>query len=103
MLNRRALIKAIHEETDIPQDDIARVLNCLQTHMIHSLVRGIDVSIRGFGRFRVQHCAERMAQNISTGTRMPIPPCKAVRFRPSGELRRYLKLPPGTPPFNDDY
>jgi DNA-binding protein HU-beta len=102
-MNRQALIRAIYYDTDIPQSDIARVLDCLQCYLIHSLVRGIPVSIQGFGRFYLHYSPSRVGRNFRTGDKIQIPESRTVRFRPGSQLRQYLRLPPGTPLFNEDW
>ena len=51
------------------------------------LIAGKDVSIRGFGKFRVSHVQPRTARNPRTGEPVQVPAKKYPRFTSSDALK----------------
>ena len=52
-----------------------------------SLIRGERIELRGFGVFEVKPKKTGIGRNPKTGDEMPIPPGKAIRFKPGKEIR----------------
>jgi DNA-binding protein HU-beta len=51
------------------------------------LIRGERIELRGFGVFEVKPKKTGIGRNPKTGDEMPIPPGKAIRFKPGKEIR----------------
>ena len=60
-----------------------RALNALLDGVFDSLKKGRRVTIGGFGTFMVTRRAARNGRNPRTGKVIPIPACRAPRFKPS--------------------
>ena len=65
---------------------VAAVFAALKDHA----VRGEDVTIRGFGSFRVRDRAAKKGRNPSTGEALQIPAARTVTLRVSEALRKRL-------------
>ena len=52
-----------------------------------ALETGESVKLSGFGNFGVREKNPRPGRNPKTGEEMPIPPGKAIRFKPGKEIR----------------
>ena len=59
--------------------------------IIEGLLRDGKVLISGFGVFEVKVIKGRKGRDFETGSLLPLPPRKTVRFRASKELKRRLK------------
>ena len=55
-----------------------------------ALAKGEYVALRGFGTLAVVDCAEKTARNITTGEPIIVPAHKAVKFKPSKELKEAI-------------
>lgn len=60
------------------------VLSVISTN----LIKGTEVSFVGFGSFRLVDRAERKARNVTTGAEIKVPARKAIKFKPSTELKQ---------------
>lgn len=55
-----------------------------------SLADGNDVTLRGFGTFRVKDVPEKIGRNIALGTEVAIPAHRSVKFVLSKDLKEKL-------------
>lgn len=58
--------------------------------IINALIKGEEVSLRGFGTFSKIHRAERSAVNLVTKDPIIIPAHNSVKFKVSKELKEAL-------------
>lgn len=59
--------------------------------IVKTLAKGEEVSIGGFGIFKVVQRKARMARNPRTGAKIQVPSHKAPRFRPSKSFKEAVK------------
>ena len=52
-----------------------------------ALLREERIELRGFGVFEVKSKKTGVGRNPKTGDEMPIPPGKAIRFKPGKDIR----------------
>ena len=57
----------------------------------HALAKGDDVTLRGFGTFKVAQVAQKKARNISTGEPITVPAHKAVKLVVCKELKDAIR------------
>ncbi len=57
--------------------------------MKKAMERGERIEVRGFGVFQIKPRKTGIGHNPRTGEEVPIPPGKAVRFKPGKELRAW--------------
>jgi len=66
--------------------DAVKVVEAVFATMKTSLRAGEKVVVSGFGSFRVKMIQARKGRNPKTGQEVPVPPHRAVRFKPSRDL-----------------
>ena len=69
--------------------------------MKKAMERGERIELRGFGVFNIKPRKTGIGRNPRTGEEVPIPPGKAVRFKPGKELQG-LERKPGDLPERSD-
>ncbi len=75
------LVSRVKADTNLPKDEVKKVINSLFENVSRTLSVGDNVSIRRFGTFKVVTRKAKIARNISKGEPMPIPEKKVVRFK----------------------
>jgi nucleoid DNA-binding protein len=90
-MTKSEIIDRLASGTGLTKLETEVVVNGFLTLITSSLKRGEAVELRGFGSFRVQDRAERMARNPQTGEEMIIPSRRVPAFRPSRELREAIE------------
>lgn len=89
-MNKNDLIETIATSASISKAAAERGLNGMLTMMSSAMEGGERVTLAGFGSFTVVDRAPRTGRNPKTGEVVPIPPRKAVRFRPGKHLSKKL-------------
>lgn len=86
-MNRTELVRAVSRKIDQPQWAVDLMLEGLTDVVAMTLSVGEDVTIRGFGKFAVQHHREAQRPHPGTGERITIPAYDTAKFVPSPALR----------------
>lgn len=91
-MNKSLLIRVISDRLfgkgmDVSQDVIRAVLEDCFDLVTEELIYDEDVSLKGFGRWRVVERAPRQGRHPVTGERIHIPSKKKVVFSPYGKLK----------------
>jgi DNA-binding protein HU-beta len=87
-MRKSDLVKAVAREVDQPETQVASVVNATFDAIQGALSSGDEVTITGFGTFRVSQRAEREGRNPQTGDPMTIPARKTPSFKPGSQLKR---------------
>ncbi|MBX6753923.1 MAG: HU family DNA-binding protein [Thermorudis peleae] len=87
-MRKSDLIRVVAEKTGLRQTQVTPVVNALFQTIQDSLARGEQVSIAGFGTFRVSERSAREGRNPQTGSKITIPARKSPSFRPGTQLKR---------------
>ncbi|MFH1077583.1 MAG: integration host factor subunit alpha [Pseudomonadota bacterium] len=79
----------IHEQLDFGLDkkESLKAVETLLEIMKHTLEKGEDLLISGFGRFCVKDKSKRRGRNPATGNDLILRERRVVTFRCSGKLR----------------
>ncbi|MEO1870068.1 HU family DNA-binding protein [Cobetia amphilecti] len=86
-MRKPELAAAIAERADLSKDKASQVLNVILDEITHTLAKGNDVSLIGFGSFTVRQRAARTGKNPQTGKPLTIPASKTVAFKPGKSLK----------------
>ncbi len=86
-MNKTQLFDKIAANTGLKKVSVAKVMNTAFEVLEETLKTGDNVTISGFGSFRVVERAARNGKNPQTGKTIKIPAKKVVRFRPGKTLR----------------
>jgi len=82
-MNKAELIDAIGKEARLTKADAERGLNALIDTIKNVLGNGDEVTIPGFGTFKIANRAERSGRNPRTGEVIHIPASKLPAFKVS--------------------
>lgn len=95
-MTKREIVVAIANETGLPQQDVARVVQRTLDHIRAAVVKGVTIELRNFGVFEVKMRRQRIGRNPNAPEKDVIIPARpAVKFKPGKEMREeILKLTP---------
>ena len=82
--------KRIHELAGISENESESVLENILEVLKSTLQRGEDITITGFGKFRVRTKRPRVGRNPRTGEEITIPARRVVTFQASPLLKEYV-------------
>ena len=81
------IVESLLAKNLLTKAESAQVINTLFELMKHSLEKGEDIMISGFGKFLVKGKDGRKGRNPQTGEAIKLEPRKVVTFKCSGILR----------------
>jgi nucleoid DNA-binding protein len=87
-MRKPELIAAVARQTGTPETRTAEIVNAVIETITNTLANGDEVSISGFGTFRVAVRPARDGRNPQTGEPMKIKAGKTPRFTPGAGLKR---------------
>lgn len=86
-MNKSELVSAIAKEADVTKEVAQRVLDATITSITSSLKGGNQVSLVGFGSFKVNNRQARQGRNPKTGEPMTIAASKSPVFKAGKGLK----------------
>jgi DNA-binding protein HU-beta len=86
-MTKTELIERVAEETGETKAQTQRIIDSTLDAIEQSLSTGEDVTVVGFGSWKVRQQRARAGQNPHTGERMVIPARRAARFTAGTRLR----------------
>jgi len=89
-MNKAMLIDKVATVLGVVKKDAKSVVETLFDIMADAAYDGEDISISGFGTFKVVERKERQGHNPKTGEKMLIPARKALKFSASKSLKDKL-------------
>jgi DNA-binding protein HU-beta len=90
-INKPELVVCIAKKGNISKVEAKKALELTIEAISEALAKGEDVTLIGFGTFKVTELAERTGRNPQTGKAMQIKPKKVVRFKAGNELASKVK------------
>lgn len=90
-MNKTQLIDAIASEAGLTKVQAREALEAMLTTTVQTLGRGEDVTLVGFGSFKVVERKVRMGMNPQTKKKIEIPATKVVRFKPGSDIDNAVK------------
>ncbi len=81
------IINQVVNRTGITKTKAEMAVEIVFESIKKALERGHRIELRGFGVFNVRPRKTGIGRNPRTGAEVPIPPGKAVRFKPGKELQ----------------
>ncbi|MGD6740012.1 HU family DNA-binding protein (plasmid) [Photobacterium leiognathi subsp. mandapamensis] len=91
-MNKKDLVNHITEQADINKEQATAALNAIVESITSTLADGDDVSLVGFGTFKVTHRAARVGRNPKTGEAIQIAASNSPTFKAGKELKAQLNL-----------
>ncbi len=86
-MNKNELVQHISDETGFTKADSSRFVTAFTNVVAQTLKKGKEVSIVGFGNYKVTKRKARTGRNPQTGASIKIPAKKVPAFRPGKALR----------------
>ena len=80
------IVNKVAEKTGVPKQKAEQVVDSLFNAMKEALAAGKRIELRGFGVFVAKSRKRGVGRNPRTGTEVPIPSGKTIRFKPGKEL-----------------
>ena len=87
-LTKPEFIKLVTEASDCETNvESEKAINAFMAGIQKALANGDDVSLTGFGVFKISHRAEREGRNPATGESMTIKASNVVGFKSGKDLK----------------
>jgi DNA-binding protein HU-beta len=79
-VNNNDLADTIAEVADVAKADARKIVDAVFVAIAEAAARGEEVSLNGFGKFKVKDSPEREGRNPATGAAMTIKASKKLTF-----------------------
>lgn len=86
-MTKEDIIEAIVKKTAMSKKDAAEALSTVIEEITKTLSKGGDVTLTGFGTFKVGKRAAREGRNPKTGEKINIPAMKTPKFKAGKGLK----------------
>ncbi len=90
IVNKSELTAALAEKTGFIQKDIGKMLEAFMQTVETTLKKGNDITLVGFGTFKVSSRAARMGRNPKTGASLQIKASKVPQFKAGKALKEAI-------------
>ncbi len=90
-MNKPQLIDLIAKKGNISKTEAKRALELTLDSVTEALSKGEEISLIGFGSFKIVERSERMGINPKTGAKIKIASKKVVRFKSGNDLSGQVK------------
>lgn len=90
-MTKAEIATRVANECNLTQGAAKQAVECVVDSIRESCETGEDVTIRGFGTFKVVTKAAKTARNISTGEAVKVASHKSVKFKPAIEFIKGMK------------
>ena len=89
-MNKNDLIDSVIEEHDVTRTFARDLVDSVFGSIADAARKGEEVSIFGFGKFRVTERGSRKGRNPKTGDAVSIPAKRVAYFKPGKELKELI-------------
>jgi DNA-binding protein HU-beta len=89
-MNTADLIERVAAEHEIHKEQARKILDSTFAAITAAVSAGEEVTLAGFGRFKVTDRAERQGRNPATGETITIPASKKLAFTAAKNIRDAL-------------
>lgn len=89
-MNSSEIIARIAESHSVTKTQAQAILDTVLNSIVSAATNGDEVSLPGFGKFKVKASPERDGRNPSTGERIKIAASKKLSFSPAKALKESL-------------
>ena len=87
-MRKSDLIKSVSQQVQQPESQVGAVVNATFDAIQNALSSGDEVTLTGFGTFRISERGAREGRNPQTGQRITIPSRRSPSFKPGTQLKR---------------
>ncbi len=89
-MNNSDLADTIANSADVPKADARKIVDAVFTAIAEAAAKGEEISLNGFGKFKIKDSPEREGRNPSTGEAMTIKASKKLTFTPAKAVKDKL-------------
>jgi DNA-binding protein HU-beta len=89
-MNTADLIGKLAEQNSLPKTQVKTLVDELLKEIVAAASTGEEVSLPGFGKFKVKESAAREGRNPSTGEAIKIAASKKLSFTPAKAVKDQL-------------
>ncbi len=86
-MNKGELVAFIASKCGCTKTEAEKSLDIVTDGIVGAIKKGNDISLVGFGSFKIQHRKAREGRNPKTGAKMQIKAHKYPAFRPGKQLK----------------
>ncbi len=90
-MNKAELVSSLAATTSLTQKDVTKVLEALVETVKTTLKKGEDITLIGFGTFKVSTRAARTGRNPKTGAELKIKASKVPSFKAGKNLKEAIQ------------
>ncbi|MBI4137930.1 MAG: HU family DNA-binding protein [Candidatus Sungbacteria bacterium] len=90
-MNKMGLVEAVQAKINITKKDAESAVDTVFDTIMHTLAKGDEVAISGFGTFVVKKRAARMGINPRTGEKIQVAETVTPKFRAGKALKEAVK------------
>ena len=80
-MNKQQLVDSVAEKSELSKADAKKVLDGMLSSITQALSEGQEVSLIGFGSFKISERSARTGRNPQTGKEINIAACKLPTFK----------------------
>ena len=91
MVRKQDLVRSVADETGQNESQATKAVNAVFTAIEKALASGDEVTVSGFGSFKVVERSAREGRNPQTGQAITIAARKSPVFRPGTQLKRAVE------------
>lgn len=90
-MSSKHIVKRIAQEHNLSIHMTQSILDSVLDELQDVFHRGDAITFTGFGQFTSVKRSARQGRNPRTGTKLPVPELRSVRFKPSRKLRERIE------------
>lgn len=90
-MNTKELAKAVADQHGMSQTDAQTMITAVLNGIVEAAAGGDEVSLPGFGKFKVKDVAAREGRNPSTGETMTFAAQRKITFQPAKAVKDRLQ------------
>jgi len=90
-MRKQDLVRAVADVTETSEAQSTKAVNAIFEAIEEALAKGDEVTVSGFGSFKVVERSARSGRNPQTGEPMTIAARKSPVFRPGTQLKRAVE------------
>ena len=91
-LTRAGIIEALYQSIGLSRNESSQLLETIFEEIILSFEKNENVKITSFGTFNLRNKKERIWRNTKTGIEASITPRTIVSFKPSSNIKNFIKI-----------
>jgi DNA-binding protein HU-beta len=90
-MTKKELTQHVATKTAVPQGSAGEAVDAVMEGISQALTGGDNVTLKGFGTFRLKQTKARTGRNPKTGEAVQIPAKKKLSFIPAKELKARIQ------------